>query len=54
MFAYILLSWFWTLLRRLEVMILHVDIADDVVVDNGVLARTVVPRLLLGVIRPVF
>ena len=35
-------------------MILHVNVADDVVVDNGVFAGTVVPRLLLGVIRPVF
>ena len=52
--TYVLLSWFGAVLRRLEVMILHVNVADDVVVDNGVLTWTVVSRLLLGVIRPVF
>ena len=35
-------------------MILHVNIANDVVVDDGVLARTIVPRLLLRVVRPIF
>ena len=35
-------------------VIFHVNITNDVVVDNGILAGTVVPRLLLGVIRPVF
>ena len=31
-------------------MIFLVDIADDVVVDNGVLAGAEVPRLLLGIV----
>ena len=35
-------------------VILHVDIANDVVVDNGVFTGTVVPRLLLWIVRPVF
>ncbi len=37
----------------LEVVVLHVDVADDVVVHNGVLARSEVPRLILGVVRAV-
>ena len=42
-----------TLARRLEVMILHVDVADDVVVCQSVLARTEIPGLFLRVVRAV-
>ena len=35
-------------------MIFLVDIADDIVVDNSVLAWAEVPRLLLGIIRSIF
>ena len=35
-------------------MIPHVDIANDVVVDDGILAGTIVPGLLLRIVRPVF
>ena len=38
---------------RLEMMLLHVDVADDVVVRQSVLARTEVPGLLLGVVGAV-
>ena len=34
-------------------VLLHVDIADDVVVDHGVLTGAEVPWLLLGVVRTV-
>ena len=34
-------------------MVLLVDIADDIVVDDRVLARSEVPGLLLRVVRPV-
>ena len=39
--------------RRLEMVLLQVDVADDVVVVEGVLARTEVPGLVLRVIGPV-
>ena len=42
------------LLRRLEVMVLHVDIRDDVVVNQGVLARSEIPRLFLWVVVAAF
>ena len=54
MITYVLFGWFWALLGRLEVVIPHIDIANDIVVDNGVLAGTIVPRLLLRIIGPVF
>ena len=46
--TYVLLSWFGAVLRRLEVMILHVNVADDVVVDLSVLSGAEVPGLFLG------
>lgn len=46
----VLLSRFRALARRLEVMIFHIDVADDVVVHDGVLAGTEVPRLLLWIV----
>ena len=51
---FILLCRLRSVLGGLEVMILLIDVADDVVVDNCVLARPIVPRLLLGIIRSVF
>ena len=49
-----MLGGLWALLGRLEVVLGEVDVADDVVVDDGVFARPVEPRLLLGVVGPVF
>lgn len=43
-----------SLLWRLEVVLLHVDIRNDVVVLKGVLAGAEVPGLLLGVVVPGF
>lgn len=40
-------------LRRLEMMVLHIDVADDVVVYNGILAWSEIPGLLLRVVRAV-
>ena len=40
----------WTILWSSKVMLGHVDVTDDVVVDLSVLAWTEVPRLLFGVI----
>jgi len=45
-----LFSGLWAFLRRLEVMVLHVVITDDIVIDDGVLSGTEVPGLLLGVV----
>ena len=50
----ILLCRLGSLIRGLEVMVLLIDVADDVVVDNCVLALPIVPRLLLGIIRSIF
>ena len=43
--TYILFCGRWSLFRRLEMMIFLVDIADDIVVDNSVLAWAEVPKL---------
>ena len=43
-------SWLRALLGGLEVMVFLIDVANDVIVHNGVLARAEVPRLLLGVV----
>ena len=40
----------WTILWSSKVMLGHVDVTDDVVVDLSVLAWTEVPRLLFRVI----
>lgn len=50
----ILLGRFWALAWRLEVMLLHVNVANNVVVHNGVLTGTEVPGLLLRVVRAIF
>ena len=49
----LLLGGFWAFLRWLEMMLLHVDVADNVVVHNGVFARAVVPRLVFWVVWPI-
>lgn len=51
--TYILLGGLGTIFRGLEVVLLHVDVADDVVVHDCVLARAEEPRLLLRVVLPV-
>ena len=50
----VLLCRLGALFRRLEMVLSHVDVADDVVVDNGVFARAEVPRLLLRVVWSIF
>ena len=49
----ILLGRLWALLRRLEMMVFHIDVADDIVVHNCVLTWSEVPGLLLRVVRAV-
>ena len=49
--TYLFLGGFGTFLRWLEMVLLHVNIADDVVVGNGVFSWTEVPRLILRVVR---
>jgi len=43
-----------TFVRCCKVMFLHRHVADDVPVNVCVLARAEVPRLILGVVRPLF
>lgn len=43
-----------TFVRRCKVMFLHRLVADDIPVNVCILARAEVPRLLLGVVRPLF
>ena len=43
-------AWLGSLLWGSEVMVLHVDVADDVVVSESVLSGSEVPWLLLGVV----
>lgn len=45
-----LLCWLGAFVRWLEMVLLHVDVADDVVIDDGVFALAEIPRLLLGVV----
>lgn len=45
-----LLCWLRAFVRRLEVMVLHVNVADNVVVDDGVFALAEIPRLILRVV----
>ena len=49
-----LLSWFWALLRWLEMMVFHVDVTNDVIVNNSVFAGAEIPWLLLGVVWTIF
>ena len=51
--TYFLYGRLWPFLRRLEMVVLHVNVADDVVVHNRVFAWTEVPRLLLRVVGTV-
>ena len=51
--TYILFGGFRSLLRWLEVMIFLVDIADDVVIDDSILASPIKPRFFFRVVRPV-
>jgi len=44
----------WTLVWCCKVMVLHRLVADDVPVNFCVFARSEVPRLFLGVVRPLF
>ena len=49
----LLLSRCWALARRLEMMIFHIDVADDIVVRQRVFPRSEVPGLFLGVISAI-
>lgn len=50
----LLFSWLGALVGRLEVMILLIEVAYDVVVSPRVLAGFEVPRLLLRVVSVIF
>lgn len=50
----ILLSGFWSLSRRLEMVIFHIGVADDVIIYNCVLAGAEIPRFLLGIVGTTF
>ena len=44
--------WWWSLLWWLEVMLLHIDVRNNVIILKGVLAWSEVPWLFLGVVIP--
>ena len=50
--TYILLGGLGTILRRLEMVLSLIDVADDIVVHDRVFAGAEVPRLFLWVVRP--
>ena len=49
----VLLGGLWAFLGRLEVMLSHIDVADNIVVHNCVFTRAEIPWFLLGVVRSV-
>ena len=52
--TYLFHIWLWSLVGSIEIVVLEIKIANDIVAYKGVALRSEVPWLFLRIIRPIF